>query len=71
MAALVLAAGCGGNYGAWPSRAERPVTEAPETIVKTMDEYREEADRDITAKNAEEELEKLRKEIESDVATGD
>ena len=35
--------------------------------VKTMQEYREEAAQDITKENAEEELDKLKKEIEADM----
>ncbi len=40
------------------------------TIVKTMDEYRTEAEKNITADNVEQELKKLQQEIESDVKSG-
>ena len=40
-----------------------------EEIVKTMDEYREEAAKDITKENAEQELENLKKEVESDTGS--
>jgi len=41
------------------------------TTVKTMDEYREEAARQINEKNVDAELEKLTEEIESDIGSSD
>jgi len=43
-----------------------PVKEEPAHELKTLDEYREEAAREINEENAEEELEKLKAEIEAD-----
>ena len=66
-AAMALMAGCGGENDAPSSRVAAPVAGEPETIVKTMDEYREEAAKEITAENVEEEMAKLEEEIESDL----
>ena len=41
-------------------------SEEQETIVKPMEDYREEANKKITAENADEELDKLVEEINSD-----
>jgi hypothetical protein len=40
---------------------------APEETVKTMQEYREEAAREITSENAEEQLDQLEKEINAEL----
>lgn len=43
---------------------------AETTDVKTMDEYREEASREISGENAEGALEQLKKDIESEAGAG-
>jgi uncharacterized protein YcfL len=53
----VVLVGCGSNGDGTPTDS---------TSVKTMDEYRTEAEKDITADNAEAELSRLEKEIEGD-----
>ncbi len=72
---LALALGCNGRSETESTAARPPATETTaadeETIVRTMDEYREEAAREITAENAEEELAKLQAEIDADIAAGE
>ena len=65
--AAVCAWGCAVQEESWwPGGA---ATE--ETAVQPMEEYREEAAREITAENAEEELARLEREIEADIRAGD
>ena len=69
VASMVLS-GCEGSKSAEPTTPPRPAEEtAPETeeTIKTMDEYLEDAEREISTENAEEELERLEKEIEEDI----
>ena len=66
-ATMALTAGCGGENDAPSSRVAAPVAGEPETIVKTMDEYREEAAKEITVENAKEEMARIEKEIGSDL----
>ena len=42
--------------------------EAAQAPAKTVEQYRQEADKEITTENAEQELEKLEKEIDADAA---
>jgi uncharacterized lipoprotein NlpE involved in copper resistance len=73
-ALLALALGCNGKSETESTAVRPPATGTAaeeETIVRTMDEYREEAAREITADNAEEELAKLEAEIEADIAAGE
>ena len=73
--AMMLAGGCGGDNGngngSEPAGTRAPEAEETETILGTMDEYRDEAAEEITAENAESELQKIQKEIESDIEAGD
>jgi hypothetical protein len=58
MLVAIILAGCG----------EEPERDQPEAPAKTMEEYRQEAAEEITAENVEQELDKLEKEIDADVA---
>ena len=60
-AVVLLAAGCGDKS----STTSSPSGDST-TSVKTMDEYRSEAGKEITKDNAEAELDKLEKEIDAD-----
>ena len=62
LVAVVLAAGCGNT-----AQDTAGGSSADDTSVKTSDEYRAEAEREITTENAEAELKKLESEIEADV----
>ncbi len=57
---FTLVQGCGGDK----------TSSDTSTIVKTMDDYRTEAEKDITPDNVEQELKKLQQEIESDIKSG-
>ena len=65
---LIVAAIIAGAFLAGCQKSDE-TAKAEETIVKTMDEYREEAAKDITKENAEQELENLKKEVESDTGS--
>ncbi len=67
--------GCKEGRTAKPSFEEAPATgelegvaKEAETAIKSLDEYREEAEAQIGEENAEKELERLQKEIEADIA---
>ena len=60
----VLWSGCGCEQE--PTRTV-PIVTTQEPAVKSMEEYRREAAEEISAEDAEQELERLQKEIESDL----
>lgn len=66
LSVILFAAGCWGDSR---SEADREDTDQSDTSVKTMDEYRQQAKREISGENAEAELQKLQKEIEDDLSS--
>ncbi|MGD2174754.1 MAG: hypothetical protein PVJ27_05065 [Candidatus Brocadiaceae bacterium] len=72
--ALVLLWGCGEDeQPAAPSSAGQTGSAAAQEeplVVKPMEEYREQAAEEITPENAERELERLERQIESELESG-
>ncbi|MHC4984560.1 MAG: hypothetical protein ACYTFO_00230 [Planctomycetota bacterium] len=61
----MLLVGCGGG----DEEATQPQGDQADSVVKTMDEYREQAREEITAENAEAELERELEALEEETAT--